>query len=315
MLRRLSLGVWCGCLAVIGLTSLPAARAADDPNGPKYLKFSTEHFDVELDAAHAEYRPYVETYLELGYRLFEKYTGYDYNAMMNKVAEGAVHKPRYYYGFPNSDHMWAKGFGGGLTGWNNSQMNVGLVTGLTEEKLRTDQTALSIMWHELANGWANVYVSHDGKPTNVPEWFGAEGHAGFIRSVAMREVGFPKNQVEEYQRAVTAFDQYIDGKAHDPGGVCHVVLESIWQAYSWKPLRAVYDAIQHDGVRFPKDDAPRANGMVVALMSKAVGENMLPFFEQSKIPVDDKTREELKDLPKSSMKVARTLWLPAAPQK
>lgn len=314
MLRSVLLGVVC-LGAVIALTALPntpTATAADD-NAPQYLKFATEHFDIELDAAHAEYRPYVETYLELGYRLFQKYTRYDYNKMMNQVAVADVHKPRYFYQFPTSDNMWVKGFGGGLTAWNNSQMNINLVPRLTAEELQKNQTALSILWHELANGWANVYVSHDGKPTNAPEWFAAEGHAGFIRSVAMREIGFPDTQVEEYKNALHAFDQYLAGEKHDPGGVCHVILESIWQKYGWKPLRAVYDAIQQDGLRFPTDDAPRANGMVITLMSKAVGEDMTPFFEQCKVPVDDATRAALKDLPKSTMQVARTKWVPDAP--
>ena len=65
-------------------------------------------------------------------------------------------------------------------------------------------------------------------------------------------------------------------------------------------------------MRFPTDDAPRANGMVITLMSKAVGEDMTPFFVQHKIPVDEKTRAALKDLPKSKMKLARRLWLPEA---
>lgn len=311
---RSALLLWLSAFAVAGMVSGPwvVSAAGEDGDDARYVKFSTGHFDVELDASAAEYRPYVETYLELGYRLFQKYTRYDYNEMMNKVAVKEVHKPRYFYQLPRGAHMWQKGFGGGLTYWNNSQMNVNLVPRLAEEKLRADQVALSILWHELANGWANVYVSHAGKPTHVPAWFGAEGHAGFLRNMAMREIGYPQGQVQEYQRAVASFDKYLAGEPHDPGGVCHVFMESIWQAHGWKPLRAVYDAIQQQGVRFPEDDPPRANGMVIALMSKAVGESLIPLFEANRVPVDERTREELKGLPATKMKIARKLWLPEA---
>ncbi|MBN2446304.1 MAG: hypothetical protein JXO22_06250, partial [Phycisphaerae bacterium] len=255
------------------------AGAQDKTEEPNYVKFSTEHFDVELDASAAEFRPYIEAYLELGYRMFQKYTEVDYNKMMEPVKVDEVHKPRFFYQFPVSDFMWSKGWGGGLTYWNNSQMNVALVRELAEEKMRVDQRGLSVMWHELANGWANVYVSHDGKPTNLPGWIAAEGHAGFLRSHAMIELGYPSGQIAEYKSAVEAFDKYMKGESHDPGGVCHVFVETLWQKYGWDGLRPVYRACQEEGLRCPEDDAAKANGMVAEVISRAVGENIVPFLE------------------------------------
>ena len=280
---------------------------------PKYLKFSTEHFDVELDESAAEYRPYLEAYLELGYRLFQKYTTIDYNEMMNKVDVGQVHKSRYFYQLPTSENMWTKGFGGGLTYWNNSQMNVALVKMLDDKSMRENQVALSILWHELGNGWANVYVSHDGKPTNVPQWFGAEGHAGFLRATAMVEIGYPEGQIEEYNRAISAFKKYLRGEKHDPGGVCNVFIRSIYQSYGWTPLRAVYRALQKEGLKLPKDSA-QASGIIIAVMSKSVGQNMVPFFENYKVKVtlDAKTIAELSRLPVSRMKLATEIRVPEA---
>jgi len=273
------------------------------------LKFSTEHFDVELDNSAAAFRPHVEIYLELGYRLFQKYTQIDYNAMMNPVDVKEVHKPRYYYHLPKDDEMWQKGWGGGLTYWNNSQMNANLVPTLDEKAMRENQKGLTVLWHELANGWANVYVSHNGKPTNVPWWFGAEGHAGFLRHQAMVEIGYPKNQIEEYKIAISHFDKYMNDEQYDPGSVCHVFLESIWQEYGWKPLRAVYSAIQNDGLIFPADDENIANGLLIKVMSQSVGQNMVLFFEKYGISVDEDTKTELQKLAKSSMKLAREILL------
>jgi hypothetical protein len=282
------------------------------PAGPQFVKFSTEHFDVELDQSVAEYRPYVEVHLELGYRMFQKYTGVDYNTMMNKVNVADVHKPRYLYQLPTSDYMWNKGWGGGLTIWNKSQMNANLVKTLDEKSMRTNQHGLSILWHELANGWSTVYASKDGKPTHCPGWFIAEGHAGFLRHHAMVDLGYPKNQIEEYKVAISQFDKYMAGQQHDPGGVCHVFLETLWQKYDWKPFRAVYDAIQKDGLTFPADNPEKANGMLLTIICRSVGENLLPFFTEHKVKVDDETAKQLSKLPQAKITVAREIWVPEA---
>ncbi len=285
---------------------------ATQPAGPQYLKFSTEHFDVELDQSAAEYRPYVEVYLELGYRMFQKYTGVDYNAMMNKVDVPAVHKPRYFYQLPDSAHMWVKDWGGGLTAWNNSQMNVNLVKGLDEKSMRVDQRGLTILWHELANGWANVYVSRDGKPTYCPGWFAAEGHAGFLRHHAMVELGYPKNQIEEYKTAISHFDKYMAGEQHDPGSVCHVFLETLWRKYEWKPFKAVYAAIRSGEVTFPEKDEAKANGAMLTVICNSVGENLVPFFEKHKVHVNEETAKKLAKLPEAKIEIAREIWVPEA---
>lgn len=299
-------------LAILAMGITTAMAADEDIAEPKYVKFSTEHFDVELDPSAAQYRPHIEIYLELGYRMFQKYTGVDYNVMMNKVKVEAVHKPRYFYQFPDSAHMWVQNWGGGLTAWNNSQMNASLVKSLDEKVMRKDQRGLTIMWHELANGWANVYVSRDGKPTHCPGWFAAEGHAGFLRHHAMVDLGYTKSQIEEYKVAISHFDKYIAGEKHDPGSVCHVLLETLWQKYKWKPFRAVYAAIRKGDVTFPEKDQAKSNGVLLTIICRSVGENLVPFFAKCKVEVDKETAKKLAELPEAKIKIARKIWVPEA---
>lgn len=270
--------------------------------------FCTEHFDVELAKRYESYRPLIEEYLERGYALYQTYTGYSLNNLMNRIQNNPdVYHPRYHYMFYLPEDMWWKGWGGGLTAWNQSQAAATLLPGLKLEEIERGNPALSIVWHELANGWANVYVDYRGEDTHAPWWFAAEGHAGFLRQHAMVDCGFPVEQVREYGEALKQVDKYLKGEKYDPGSVCHVILQSLWAEYGWSLFRAIYRAIQEGELTFPKTDSIRVNSVLIQFLSETTGENLLPFFESFKISVEGETGEILAKLPIANISLERSV--------
>ncbi|HID93521.1 MAG TPA: hypothetical protein EYP60_05430 [bacterium (Candidatus Stahlbacteria)] len=272
------------------------------------IAFSTEHFDVKLAKQYASYRPLIEEYLEKGYSLYQMYTGYSLNDLMNQIQSNPdVHHPRYHFMFYLPKDMWWKGWKGGLTAWNQSQVAATLLPGLELEEIKKGNPALSIVWHELANGWANVYVDYKGKDTHAPWWFAAEGHAGFLRQHAMVDCGWPVEQVREYKEALKQVDKYLKGEKYDPGSVCHVIVQSLWAEYGWPLFRAIYRAIQEGKLTFSKTDSIQANSVLIRFISETVGKNLLPFFEKFKIKVDKETHEALMKLPTADIPVEQSV--------
>ena len=264
--------------------------------------FSTEHFDVELAKQYVSYRSLIEEYLEKGYLLFQTYTGYSLNDLMNQIQNNPdVHHPRYHYMFYLPDDMWWKGWRGGLTAWNQSQAAATLLPGLKLEEIEKGNPALSIIWHELGNGWANVYVDYLGYNTYAPWWFAAEGHAGFLRQHAMVDCGWPVEQVREYNEALKQVENYLKGEKYDPGSVCHVILQSLWAEYGWSLFQATYKSIQEGKLTFSKEDTLHSNSVLVRFLSEIAGENLLPFFKRFKIPVSQKTEKILDKLPAANI--------------
>ncbi len=227
--------------------------------------------------------------VDVGYRRLRAYSGYDLDTLMERIhGNPDVHHPRYLYEVLPPDSMWVKGWRGGLTAWNHSQIARTLASGLAAESARAGNPAVAILWHELSNGWANVFVDYRGRDTNLPWWFASEGHAGFWKQHILTDEGFPAEAVREYAGALTHDDRYLGdpgclerrgSERCDPGSVAHVMLESLWRAHGWALFRAVYDAVQRGELLFPKDDDGReATGRLAFAMSRAVRRDLVPWL-------------------------------------
>lgn len=236
--------------------------------------------------------------VDVGYRKLRGYTGYDLNTLMNRIhGNPDVHHPRYLYEVLLPDSMWVQGWRGGLTAWNHSQIARPLAPGLAAESARAGNPAVAILWHELSNGWANVFVDYRGRDTNLPWWFASEGHAGFWKQHILTDEGFPAEAAREYAGALTHYDRYRSDPACtgrqgaercDPGSIAHVMLESLWRAHGWAPFRAVYDAVQRGSLVFPKDnDGREATGRIAYVMSRAVRRDLRPWLAAHHIAVPD----------------------------
>jgi hypothetical protein len=227
--------------------------------------------------------------VDVGYRKLRTYTGYDLNTLTSRIhGNPDVHQPRYLYEVLAPDSMWVKGWRGGLTAWNHSQIARTLVPGLSAESARAGNPAVAILWHELSNGWANVFVDYRGRDTNLPWWFASEGHAGFWKQHILTDEGFPAEAAREYAGALTHYDRYLSDpgcterrgtERCDPGSVAHVMLESLWRAHGWAPLRAVYGAVQRGELLYPKDnDGREATGRLAFEMSRALRRDLVPWL-------------------------------------
>jgi hypothetical protein len=175
--------------------------------------------------------------VDVGYLKLRSYTGYDLNTLMGRIRGNPdVHHPRYLYEVLPPERMWVAGWRGGLTAWNHSEIAGTLVPGLSADSARRGHPAVAILWHELSNGWANVFVDYRGEDTNLPWWFASEGHAGFWKQHILTDQGVPAEAIREYAGALTHYDRYLrdpgcverSGPARcDPGSVTHVLLESL----------------------------------------------------------------------------------------
>jgi hypothetical protein len=234
--------------------------------------------------------------VDVGYRRLRAYTGYDLNTLMNRIhGNPDVHHPRYLYEVLPPDSMWMQGWHGGLTAWNHSQIASTLVSGLVAESARAGNPAVAILWHELSNGWANVFVDYRGQDTNLPWWFASEGHAGFWKQHILTDEGFAAEAVREYAGALTHYDRYLSdprcierrgAERCDPGSIAHVMLESLWRAHGWAPFRAVYGAVQRGALLFPKgNDGGEATGRLAFAMSRALGRDLVPWLAANHIGV------------------------------
>ena len=263
--------------------------------------------------------------VDVGYRKLRGYTGYDLDALMNRIhGNPDVHHPRYLYEVLPPDSMWVKGWHGGLTAWNHSQIAATLVPGLSADSARAGNPAVAILWHELSNGWANVFVDYRGKDTNLPWWFASEGHAGFWKQHILTDEGFPAEAVREYAGALTHYDRYLadpactekHGEARcDPGSVAHVMLESLWRAHGWAPFRAAYAAVQRGALVFPKDnDGAEASGRLAYEMSRTVRRDLVPWLLSHHIEVAAHWAERIaaRHWPPDTIPAARDLGPAAA---
>ncbi len=241
----------------------------------------------------------VSVLVDVGYRKLRGYTGYDLNTLMNRIRGNPdVHHPRYLYEVLAPERMWVTGWRGGLTEWNHSQVANTLAPGLSDDSARNGNPAVAIVWHELANGWANVFVDYRGEDTNLPWWFASEGHAGFLKQHILTDRGLPAEAVREYAGAVAQYDRYMrdpgcaerqGAERCDPGAVTHVLLESLWRAHGWAPFRAVYGAVQRGALRFPKgNDGSEATGRIAFEISRAVRRDVTPWltFHHLAVPAE-----------------------------
>ena len=299
--------------------AFPVASGAVSLNNPENLE--TEHVSITVEndtpRALAPYYHNIETALEYGWRRYQFYTGgYDLDKLANAATTGGFAKPKYIYEFLNPSHMWIPGFGGGLTAWNHSQMSNQLVPNLTSQSATQDSTSLGILWHELANGWANVYVDYKGQDTNLPAWYASEGQAGFLKQHALTDSGYRTAADNEYAGAVQTYDQYIsDHQAGRPtntdiGAVTHVLLESLWQQYGWNPIRFIDRKVQTGQLSFAKDTPDEEkNGKMAFYLSQAVHQNILPFLDANYISVSDQWRQKIEALhyPSANIPIVRDL--------
>ncbi len=265
--------------------------------------------------------------VDVGYRRLKTYTGYDLNALMNRIhGNPDVHQPRYLYEVLPPDSMWVKGWRGGLTAWNHSQIATTLAPGLVPESARAGNPAIAILWHELSNGWANVFVDYRGRDTNLPWWFASEGHAGFWKQHILTDEGLPAEAVREYAGALTHYDRYLrdagctgrqGAERCDPGSIAHVMLESLWRRHGWAPFRAVYRAVQRGELLFPKDnDGREATGALAYEMSSAVRRDLVPWLaaHHLDVPADWASRVAARGWPADTVPTARDLGAAALPR-
>ncbi len=266
----------------------------------------------------------VARFVDTGYRRLRAYTGYDLDRLMNRIRGNPdVHHPRYLYEVLPPERMWTPGWRGGLTAWNHSQIASTLLPGLDADSARRGNPAVAILWHELSNGWANVFVDYRGRDTNLPWWFASEGHAGFWKQHILTDEGLPAEAVREYAGAVAQYDRYMAdpacteqrGSARcDPGSVTHVLLESLWRAHGWAPFRAVYDAVQRGELMFPRgNDGREATGQLAFLISRAVRRDITPWLVRHRLDVSPgwAARIRARHWPADSIATARDLG-PAA---
>jgi hypothetical protein len=250
----------------------------------------TPYADVVVAAPDPGLARRVAAFVDTGYVKLRAYTGYDLDSLMNRIhGNPAVHQPRYLYEVLPPERMWVKGWRGGLTEWNHSQIASTLLPGLSMDSAAAGHPALAILWHELSNGWANVFVDYRGRDTNLPWWFASEGHAGFWKQHILTDEGVPAEAVREYAVALGHYDRYLRDpgciarsgpERCDPGSVTHVLLESLWRAHGWVPFRAVYDAVQRGALLFPRGgDGREATGRIALLMSRAVRRDLTPWFD------------------------------------
>ncbi len=265
--------------------------------------------------------------VDVGYGRLKAYTGYDLNSLMNRIRGNPdVHHPRYLYEVLPPDSMWVRGWRGGLTAWNHSQIAATLAPGLVPESARAGNAAIAILWHELSNGWANVFVDYRGRDTNLPWWFASEGHAGFWKQHILTDQGLPAEAVREYAGALTHYDRYVGDSACigrqgaercDPGSIAHVLLESLWRRHGWAPLRAVYRAVQRGELLFPKDnDGREATGRLAFEMSSAVRRNLVPWLaaHHLSVPAAWATKIAARGWPPDTIPIARDLGSAARPR-
>jgi len=249
----------------------------------------TPYADVVVVAPDSSLARRVAALVDSGYVTLRAYTGYDLDSLMNRIrGNPAVHHPRYLYEVLPPERMWVKGWRGGLTEWNHSQVASTLLPGLSTDSARAGHPALAILWHELSNGWANVFVDYRGRDTNLPWWFASEGHAGFWKQHILTDHGVPAEAAREYAVALGHYDRYLrdpgcaagsGAERCDPGSVTHVMLESLWRAHGWAPLRAVYDAVQRGALQFARgNDGGEATGQIAFLMSRAVRRDVTPWL-------------------------------------
>jgi hypothetical protein len=267
---------------------IPCALAALLLAVPPQDTLRTRFADIVVVPADSATARRVGAMVDRGYMKLRTYTGYDLNTLMARVRNPDVHHPRYLYEVLPPDSMWVKGWRGGLTAWNHSQIAGTLVPGLSADSARAGNAAVAILWHELSNGWANVFVDYRGQDANLPWWFASEGHAGFWKQHILTDQGMPAEAVREYAGALTHYDRYMGdpgcldrrgAERCDPGSVAHVLLESLWRAHGWAVLRAVYDAVQRGELLFPKDsDGREATGKIAYQMSAAVRRNLVPWL-------------------------------------
>lgn len=258
--------------------------------------------------------------VDVAYLRLRGYTGYDLNTLMGRIRGNPdVHHARYLYEVLPPDSMWVRGWGGGLTAWNHSQIARTLAPGLAAESARAGNPAIAILWHELSNGWANVFVDYRGRDTNLPWWFASEGHAGFWKQHILTDEGLPAEAVREYGAALAHYDRYLSdpgctgrrgAERCDPGSVAHVMLESLWRAHGWAPFRAVYDAVQRGELLFPKDnDGGEATGRIAYEMSRAVRRDLVPWLKAHHlaIPPEWVSRIGAQGFPPDTIAAARDL--------
>lgn len=266
-----------------------------------YAHLQTAHFDIyveDSDDKHplAPYYKNLESLAEYAYGRYTDYTGYD----PNSVLIGTPKQGRYTLELLDPSDMWWKGWGGGLTIFNDSQVANGNVLHMTPHEAAQTEYSFGLLWHEIANGWVVVRSFYRGDNVNLPSWYENEGHAAFLKHHAHIDAGYRQGADGAYLIAIKQYDQYIedhkDGKPFtgDQTAVTTVLLESLYGRYGWKVERGVDRLIQTGHLtldaNMPEDER---TGVLAADISLIVHGNLVPFLDANYIPVADDWRRSI----------------------
>lgn len=266
-----------------------------------YAHLQTAHFDIYIEDSDDKHPlgPYyanIESLLEYAWERYGDYTGYD----PNSVLRGTPQQGLYTYEILDPSDMWIKGWGGGLTEFNTSQVANSTVPLMSPKQASENEFGIGVLWHELANGWGVVRSSYQGQLANLPEWYENEGHAGFLKYHAQIDGGYRAGSDGAYAQDIKVYDQYIaDHKAGtsftgNQTEVTIVLLESLYGRYGWKVERGVDHLVQTGQLMFNKDTPEdEKSGVLAADISLIVHGNILPFLDANYIPVSSDWRQRI----------------------
>lgn len=273
----------------------------------QYDTYQTPHLTVSLPQPYANYHPAALSLLEHNYQLLQTYSGQDVNQIRGQDTYAYYYPPAGWYWWGSTIPL-----GGGLTVRGGpSAVRSSFVPYVHEPSDSPYHPLMAISAHEMGNGWW-LLLHNDYYSITMPWWLDSEGHSGFLRANVERDLGYCEDAQREHNGHYA--DYLICKAAAPPGNRCGTLVEimliSLTEQYGWDLMQQVYAGIQGGWLNFTGMSESEKDDAMISFMSHAVGENLVPFFDEHGIFATTAVRDELSIYPDASVPIIETLPCP-----
>jgi len=192
-----------------------------------YDTILTPHFQIFIPSVYKQYDDTIMSLLENAYSLYSQYSGQDVNTLANQTRYDYYFPPGGWYWWGTTTALW-----GGLTVLGGPSAVMSSYIPDSRLSIGASNYGLSVMYHELGNGWWLLMSNGD-----LPWWINSEGHSAFLRTEAELDLGYCAEVQSQYD-----YNNYLQCRqAQPPNNHCGetVILHSLLEKFGWQPFRNI----------------------------------------------------------------------------
>lgn len=279
-------------------TPLVVYRTTQVPE--QYYSFTTPRFEVAIPKLYSDYQQALGEGLESIYSVYSQYSGYDLNNAVGQERFRFLFPPR---GYDRGLLVWGLCIPGGTCMIDRHSIPRDDYPPFASPY--PDGSLFRIMSHEMAHGWQ--YVVNQGF---LPWWINSTEGYPWIGVHAAFDLGACNTATASYTMMYQGYSEYLNDPSSNLVSANAAMISGLVSEYGWVWLQQLHDAILSGQFDLMGLTDQERDDQAILFLSEAVGENLVPFFDNSLIYASDWVRTALQNLPPTSAAVPPTWSCP-----